>query len=232
MRKTILFLFLISAVLVSPLFSRAQSVAINADSSLPDPSAILDLKSGKKGFLVPRMTKSQRDAIATPATGLLIYQTDNTPGFYWYSATGWGPLITGGGTSTGTGDNWSITGNNIANSNTGNVGIGTTQATAKFEVKTPINATGLLHLGVTDSTGTDSVLLGDYIRAGVPGRPEANPIPPTASFGTFTQTPLQLHAGTTGWLNVIPDGSVVIGDSIGSPGLFCSPPPAFFPDQH
>ena len=39
------------------------------------------------GFF-PRMTQTQRDAIASPATGLLIYQTDNTPGFY-YDGAAW-----------------------------------------------------------------------------------------------------------------------------------------------
>jgi hypothetical protein len=35
------------------------------------------------------MTLAQRNAIATPATGLLIYQTNNTPGFYYYNGTAW-----------------------------------------------------------------------------------------------------------------------------------------------
>jgi hypothetical protein len=72
-----------------PAYTHAQSVAINADSSLPDPSAILDLKSSIKGFLAPRMTQAQRDLIAIPAIGLLIYQTDNTPGFYYYDGASW-----------------------------------------------------------------------------------------------------------------------------------------------
>jgi len=123
MKKTLLFLFLASAALVIPSLSRAQSVAINADSSLPDPSAILDLKSGKKGLLVPRMTMAQRNAIAVPAIGLLIYQTDNTPGFYCYDGASWSAVKGSSGGGTGTGNNWSLNGNDISNSNTGNVGI-------------------------------------------------------------------------------------------------------------
>jgi hypothetical protein len=126
MKKTLLFLFLALAALVIPSLSRAQSVAINADSSLPDPSAILDLKSGNKGLLVPRMTLAQRNAIAVPAIGLLIYQTDNTPGFYCYDGAAWGAVKASGGGGTGTGNNWSLNGNDLENSNTGNVGINTT----------------------------------------------------------------------------------------------------------
>jgi uncharacterized protein (TIGR02145 family) len=38
-----------------------------------EPSALLDLQSTDKGFLLPRMTQAERDAIASPATGLMIY---------------------------------------------------------------------------------------------------------------------------------------------------------------
>ena len=44
---------------------------------MPDPSAILDLQSTTKGFLMPRMTDVQRDAITSPATGLAVYNTDS-----------------------------------------------------------------------------------------------------------------------------------------------------------
>lgn len=55
----------------------------------PDASSILEMQSTKQGMLVPRMTKNQRDAIVSPATGLMIYQTNSTPGFYYYSGTVW-----------------------------------------------------------------------------------------------------------------------------------------------
>ena len=54
----------------------AQNVAINSDGSAPDASAMLEVKSTTKGLLPPRMTEAQRDAIGTPATGLIIYCTD------------------------------------------------------------------------------------------------------------------------------------------------------------
>ena len=55
-------------------------VAINNDGSTANTSALLDLKSTTKGLLLPRMSQAERDQIATPAEGLLIYQTDNSPG--------------------------------------------------------------------------------------------------------------------------------------------------------
>lgn len=56
---------------------------------VPDPSAILDLSSTTRAFLLPRMTKAQRNAIASPVAGLAIYQTDNTPGLRVFNSTNW-----------------------------------------------------------------------------------------------------------------------------------------------
>ena len=55
----------------------------------PDNSAILELISGERGLLVPRMRQVQRDAIASPAQSLLIYQTDGDAGFYYYNGGSW-----------------------------------------------------------------------------------------------------------------------------------------------
>ena len=56
-----------------------------------DGSAVLELESSEKGFLPPRLTRTQRDAITTPAEGLLIYNTDTKclqvyDGRFWISA--------------------------------------------------------------------------------------------------------------------------------------------------
>lgn len=52
-------------------------------------SAQLQVDSTTKGFLPPRMTQTQRNAIASPAIGLEIYQTDGVEGKYIYKSTGW-----------------------------------------------------------------------------------------------------------------------------------------------
>lgn len=61
---------------------------IGIGTSDPNSSAILDIRSVTQGVLLPRMTQSQRDAISSPARGLLIYQTNGTAGFYYYQE-GW-----------------------------------------------------------------------------------------------------------------------------------------------
>lgn len=100
--------------------SSAGSVGIG--TTTPDASSLLEIKSTKKGLLIPRMTKNQRDAIATSATGLLIYQTNSTPGFYYYNGSAWKPVASSGSTSGG----WSLTGNSGTNPSTNF--IGTTDA--------------------------------------------------------------------------------------------------------
>jgi hypothetical protein len=85
---------LIAALLISA-SAFAQNVGINSDGSSPNSSAMLDVKSTTKGMLVPRMSLAQRDQISSPATGLLVFQTDNTPGFYFYDGTQWKSVVNG-----------------------------------------------------------------------------------------------------------------------------------------
>ena len=66
-----------------------SQVSINNDATPPDPSAMLDVQSDSLGVLIPKMTEVQKDAIINPANGLLIYQTDITPGFYFFNGSDW-----------------------------------------------------------------------------------------------------------------------------------------------
>ena len=58
----------------------------------PDPSAVLDVVSANKGVLLPRVTSAA--ALATPATGLLVYQTGAPAGFYYNAGTAAAPAWT------------------------------------------------------------------------------------------------------------------------------------------
>ena len=76
-------------------FSFGYSQNVGIGTTTPDASSILELNSSTLGFLVPRMTAVQKTAIAAPATGLLIYQTDGTAGFWYFDGTVWAQF--GGG---------------------------------------------------------------------------------------------------------------------------------------
>ena len=110
-------------------FQAQAQVGINTDGSQPDASAMLDIKSTDKGILIPRMTQTQRDAIASPAIGLMIYQTDGNKGFYYYNGTAW--------VAVSADDDWKITGQTVY-TDSSNVVIGKNNTTAKFEVSNKI----------------------------------------------------------------------------------------------
>ena len=56
------------------------------------PAAALDVTSTTSGFLPPRMTTTQMNAISSPVDGLMVYVTDVTPGIYAYISGSWTQL--------------------------------------------------------------------------------------------------------------------------------------------
>ena len=78
------FTFLVTVFITTTTFAQ---VGLNTETL--DPSAALDITSTTQGLLMPRMTQAQRAAIANPAQGLMVYQTDEPVGFYYYNGTGW-----------------------------------------------------------------------------------------------------------------------------------------------
>jgi hypothetical protein len=79
----------IFTLLAAVLLTATTYAQIGINIETPDASAALDITSTTGGLLVPRMTETQRDAISSPATGLMIYQTDGTVGFYYYNGSSW-----------------------------------------------------------------------------------------------------------------------------------------------
>lgn len=82
MRKIILTTSLLVAVIVI----QAQSVGIG--TTTPSNSAQLDITSTSKGILIPRLSTTQRDAIATPANGLMIYNS-TTKQYNFFNGIKW-----------------------------------------------------------------------------------------------------------------------------------------------
>jgi len=117
--KRLLFL----TILMTSAMLGVTQVAVNTDGSAADNSAMLDVKSTSKGMLVPRMTAGQRNAISNPATGLLIFCTDNNQ---YYSNKGTPASPTWMMVSS----QWISNGSNIYFSG-GNVAIGTNDPPAQ-----------------------------------------------------------------------------------------------------
>ena len=66
---------------------------VGIGTSTPVVSAKLEVSSTTQGFLFPRMIEDQRIAISNPATGLMVYQTDNDEGVYIFKSFGWVQVI-------------------------------------------------------------------------------------------------------------------------------------------
>ena len=93
---------LVSLFLVSS-FCFAQ---VGIGTTSPDPSAMLDIVAKDRGLLIPRLTTAQRTtAITSPATGLLVFDTD-TNSFWYYNGSAWVNLSGAGG-----GAAWLLNGN-------------------------------------------------------------------------------------------------------------------------
>ena len=129
MRQIIL---LFSAFFFITITIRAQ---VGIGTETPESSSVLDISSTSKGLLVPRMTQIQKNAISNPATGLLLYQTDGTVGFYSYNGSNWLLLINNSsqglyfGPGLGNGDN--------------NLGVGTSLGTGNGKRNTGIGSRAL-----------------------------------------------------------------------------------------
>ena len=132
-------------LLLAPHLLLAQ-VGINSTGAAPSADAMLDVKSSNKGILIPRLSNSS--LIPSPTLGLIFYNT-STNQFNYYNGTTW-ISITNAANATG----WTVNGNDIYNSNTRNVGIGTTLPKAPFNV-----AAEKTVLFGTDSSGSGGKLL-------------------------------------------------------------------------
>ncbi|MBK8608394.1 MAG: tail fiber domain-containing protein [Chitinophagaceae bacterium] len=104
--KTIILLLCISLFLGS-ITGYAQSLAVNTTGATANSSSILDVSSGSKGILIPRMSSVQRMGIGTPANGLLVYDIDSSA-FSYFNGAVWSFLKAGVDTAT----TWNTKGNN------------------------------------------------------------------------------------------------------------------------
>ncbi|MDO7873170.1 hypothetical protein Q5H93_00375 [Hymenobacter sp. ASUV-10] len=87
--KTLYLSGALAALLLAPGVALAQSGSVGIGTAAPNASAVLDLSSTTKGLLIPRLDSAARVAIASPATGLLVFQTGPRPGFYYYGGSAW-----------------------------------------------------------------------------------------------------------------------------------------------
>src|SRR5882724_7491964 len=93
MKKTLSRFSLLIIILFS-LFPRLHAQSIGINTTTPDASAALDIKSSGKGILVPRTSTTSRLAILNLAKGLMLYDT-TTASFWLHNGSAWQEMMTG-----------------------------------------------------------------------------------------------------------------------------------------
>lgn len=166
----------------------AQNVGIGTTTFTPNDDALLELRSTTSGFLLPKMTEVQKNAIVGPTEGLIVYQTNATKGFKYYNGSAWTEF---GGAADNFGsheaemnisleDNWlSNDGGNegIRIADNGYVGIGSSSPSQMLQVQVSNNGLNLpLFLRNTNGAsgtgngigvGFNSEQNGDWIKAAI-----------------------------------------------------------------
>ena len=110
------------AMFIGLLFVLSAKAQVGIGTGTPDASAQLEILSVSKGLLIPRMSVVQRNGINDPANGLLIYQTNASPGFYFYSNGQWQKLVNNSDLNSvvaGTNGNSILSGNSVPSAGIG-----------------------------------------------------------------------------------------------------------------
>ena len=177
MKSTILKISIILYIFLSSLHGLYAQVAINETGSDPDASSILDISSNNKGLLVPRLTTIQRNAIASPATGLLVFDTD-TETFWYKEASVWVEIKSGNAGILTDVDNdtkieveqnadedkirFSVGGNEALHiDESGNVGIGK-EPTSPLDIDVKIYDSSPTTV-INQSSGTNTISANQYV---------------------------------------------------------------------
>jgi hypothetical protein len=84
----------IIVIIISVIFFSDLKGQVGIGTTTPNSSAALEINDTTRGLLIPRMTMSNRLSISNPATGLMIYQTDSSSGFWFYTGNKWGSVST------------------------------------------------------------------------------------------------------------------------------------------
>lgn len=75
-------------LIIAPNLANAQWMKIDQNGGNPVPTAALEISDTSRGFLPPRLTETQMNAISSPASGLLIFNTSDST-YKYFNGDGW-----------------------------------------------------------------------------------------------------------------------------------------------
>ncbi|RTZ04678.1 hypothetical protein EKM05_14190 [Flavobacterium sp. GSP27] len=160
MKKNIL----IALLFLSCFMAKAQ---IGIGTPMPDPSAVLELKSTTRGFLPPSLTTVQRDAIISPKVGLMIYNTSRRC-LEWYNGTFW---YNGCGIDSSSGGSAVISGYSSVTASSGTLTVGNSASgvtqtitalvgkVGSYDISVTVNGVTFTASGIFTGTGPQNIVL-------------------------------------------------------------------------
>ena len=183
----------------------AQNVGIG--TTTPDASALLELKTTTKGFLPPRMLTAEKLLISSPKVGLIIYQTDGTPGLYLYNGSAWVAVSGGAGIPGANGKN------SLIKTTAEPVGANCATGGVKQEYGIDANINGILDPAEINATLTKYVCNGatgsDANAWGLIGNAGTNEV--TNFIGTTDAKPLMFRINNIYSGQISDNGMVALG---------------------
>ncbi|MBI5530484.1 MAG: helix-turn-helix domain-containing protein, partial [Candidatus Doudnabacteria bacterium] len=204
----------------SNFYFNASTTQLSLGTNSPSASAILQLNSTSTGFLAPRMTQAERDAIVSPASGLLVYNT-NTNQYNVFNGTSW-VAVGSGGSGTGSGSVGTGTPGSFAYYPSAtdevqpqqvlfvsgnNIGIGSNTPSSRLTVVSTSTVSNILTLAST--TGTSLVVVDANGKVGIGS---ATPSTLLAIQGKGTLDPFDVATVTgASLLRVSANGNVGVG---------------------
>ena len=206
---------LLFCTLIFAKFSNAQSFGIGTDN--PDPQAIMELSSTTQGFLAPRMTTGQRDAIGVlngQDDGLLIYNL-STDQFNYWDGTQWVIMP-----DLSSDNDWTRGTDVMYPSNINDdIGIGTTTPTHKLDISHNSSVSNA-HIRLNE-IGNDYARI-TFNNTNYPSQYWSLAAYPNST-SSLAQLNLWFHDGTVGndWFSFRGNGRAQFGASIdasGTPG--------------
>lgn len=145
--KAIILTFIFILVAAFSCTTYAQ-VKIGDNPNSINANSLLELESTTKGLLLPRLTSDQIKAMSNVPVGMFLFNSTDSS-LYLRRDTGWAVLALN--TNSMSAAQWTSNGNNINNTNSGNVGIGTTTPAYKLDVAGPVRATGIIIPGLSST---------------------------------------------------------------------------------
>lgn len=208
--------------------SGIANAQVGINTTTPNPSSALDVNSTNGGVLVSRMTSAQRDAIASPANGLLIFNTvNNSFEVFKTTCSCWVTIYDGGDFPANSVVNTPPAAGSLNYSGSFTVGKSATLNYTYLDAQAdPQGATTFTWFRATTNAGTDAVAisgvnsgtytfqpsdLGMFVRASVSPRAATGVLNGVPTFGGWTQVqPSTIPTATS----LVVDGAPAVASNL------------------